>query len=84
MMDLVLELWVSSLIEVVKMRGAQAANHSWTPGEKLKLLLMAYNGARNTGEDVRVEEMVRQFRRISLDSNGHCKCVRESWHKQQD
>ena len=36
----------------------------WHPGEKLKLLFAGYNGTRNTGSDVRVEEMLRQIRRI--------------------
>jgi polysaccharide pyruvyl transferase WcaK-like protein len=36
----------------------------WQPGEKLKLLFAGYNGTRNTGSDVRVEEMLRQIRRI--------------------
>ena len=26
----------------------------WSPGEKLKILLVGYNGKRNTGADVRV------------------------------
>ena len=33
----------------------------WQPGEKLKLLLVGYNGKQNTGSDVRVESMTRQF-----------------------
>ena len=28
---------------------------TWSPGEKLKILLVGYNGMRNTGADVRVE-----------------------------
>jgi polysaccharide pyruvyl transferase WcaK-like protein len=36
----------------------------WQPGEKLKLLFTGYNGTRNTGADVRVEEMLRQIRHI--------------------
>lgn len=64
MMDLVLEAWVSFLIEISKLRGADGTNHHWEPGRKLKLLFAAYNGARNTGEDVRVEEMLRQVRRV--------------------
>jgi polysaccharide pyruvyl transferase WcaK-like protein len=40
-------------------------NHKpWQPGEKLKLLFAGYNGTRNTGSDVRVEEMLRQIRHI--------------------
>ena len=37
---------------------------TWEPGEKLKLLFAGYNGTRNTGSDIRVEEMIRQVRRI--------------------
>jgi len=36
----------------------------WTPGEKLKLLFAGYNGTRNTGSDVRVQETLRQIRHI--------------------
>jgi polysaccharide pyruvyl transferase WcaK-like protein len=36
----------------------------WKPDEKLKLLFAGYNGTRNTGADVRVEEMLRQIRHI--------------------
>src|SRR4030095_11397748 len=32
--------------------------------ERLKLLFTGYNGTRNTGADVRVEEMLRQIRHI--------------------
>ena len=33
----------------------------WHKGEKLKLLLVGYNGARNTGADARVVALVRQL-----------------------
>ena len=36
----------------------------WQPGEKLKLLFAGYNGTRNMGSDVRVDEMLRQIRHI--------------------
>jgi polysaccharide pyruvyl transferase WcaK-like protein len=36
----------------------------WTPGEKLKLLFAGYNGTRNTGSDVRVQETLRQIRHV--------------------
>ena len=35
--------------------------NAWQPGQKLKLLFAGYNGTRNTGSDVRVEEMLRQI-----------------------
>lgn len=33
----------------------------WQPGEKIKILLVGYNGARNTGSDVRVAAIARQL-----------------------
>ncbi|MEO1351546.1 MAG: hypothetical protein AAFW84_22535 [Cyanobacteria bacterium J06635_15] len=36
----------------------------WRPGKPLKLLLAGYNGARNTGADVRVSEIVRQLQHL--------------------
>ncbi|HEV2299407.1 MAG TPA: polysaccharide pyruvyl transferase family protein [Candidatus Acidoferrales bacterium] len=71
MLDLLLEAWTSVLIEAAKLRAETGANGTWKPGRKLKLLFAAYNGARNTGEDVRVEEMVRQFRRVLGEKNVH-------------
>ncbi|MDO4399774.1 MAG: polysaccharide pyruvyl transferase family protein [Coriobacteriia bacterium] len=34
----------------------------WQPGQKLKVLLAGYNGARNTGSDVRVAALAQQMR----------------------
>src|SRR3984957_5271407 len=64
MTDLLLEGWVSGLIELNKFEYMLGAGQAWQPGEKLKLLFAGYNGTRNTGSDVRVEEMIRQIRRI--------------------
>src|SRR6266581_2108596 len=64
MMDLVLEAWVSSNIERAKTRWMLGGNKPWQPGEKLKLLFAGYNGTRNMGSDVRVDEMLRQIRHI--------------------
>lgn len=63
-MDVLLEAWVSGLIEVAKVKWMLGAGRRWQPGEKLKLLFTGYNGTRNTGADVRVEEMLRQIRHI--------------------
>ncbi len=63
-MDVGLQLWVSSLIELTKFKWMLGAGKRWTPGERLKLLFTGYNGTRNTGADVRVEEMLRQVRHI--------------------
>src|ERR1700686_217061 len=64
MMDFILEAWVSSSIERAKAGWMLGAGKRWKPGEKLKLLFAGYNGTRNMGSDVRVEEMLRQIRRI--------------------
>ncbi len=69
MMDLGLELWVSSLIELSKLRWMLGSGESWTPGTPLRLLFAGYNGNRNTGADVRVQEMIRQIRRVLGDPN---------------
>jgi polysaccharide pyruvyl transferase WcaK-like protein len=63
-MDSVIEAWVSALIELNKIEWIFGAGESWRPGEKLKLLIAGYNGTRNTGSDVRVEEITRQVRTI--------------------
>jgi polysaccharide pyruvyl transferase WcaK-like protein len=68
-MDLGLQLWVTSLIELTKFKWMLGAGKRWTPGERLKLLFTGYNGTRNTGADVRVEEMLRQIRHILGDEN---------------
>lgn len=64
MMDFVLEAWVSGIIEQKKVAWMMGRRQPWKRGEKLKLLFAGYNGTRNTGSDVRVEEMLRQIRRI--------------------
>jgi polysaccharide pyruvyl transferase WcaK-like protein len=64
MMDFVLESWVSSIIESKRLAWMMGSGNSWQPGERLKLLFAGYNGTRNMGSDVRVEEMLRQLRHI--------------------
>ena len=44
-------------------------SQSWKPGEKLKILLVGYNGKRNTGADVRVVEIVKQFNKVLGSEN---------------
>jgi len=64
MMDLLLQGWVSGLVELNKLQWMLGAGQTWKPGEKLKILFAGYNGTRNTGSDIRVEEILRQVRRI--------------------
>src|ERR1700727_1322559 len=66
MMDFILEAWVSSSIERAKAAWMLGAGQRWRPGQKLKLLFAGYNGTRNMGSDVRVEEMLRQIRHILM------------------
>src|ERR1700685_1165855 len=69
MTDLLLEAWVSGLIELNKFEWMLGAGEAWKPGTKLKLLFAGYNGTRNTGSDVRVEEILRQVRRVLGEEN---------------
>ncbi len=64
MMDFILEAWVSTSIERAKAGWMLGEGERWKPGDKLKLLFAGYNGTRNMGSDVRVEEMLRQIRHI--------------------
>ena len=66
--DALLEGAMGAAIEAAKVQhalGEEAAR--WRPGQPLKLLLCGYQGARNTGADVRVAEIVRQLRAIVGD-----------------
>ena len=64
MMDFMLEAWVSTNIEQAKVGWMLGHGKPWRPGEKLKILFAGYNGTRNMGSDVRVDEMLRQIRHI--------------------
>jgi polysaccharide pyruvyl transferase WcaK-like protein len=63
-MDVAIEAWVSGLIELNKLEYVLGTGTHWKPGQRLKLLFAGYNGTRNTGSDIRVEEIVRQVKRI--------------------
>jgi polysaccharide pyruvyl transferase WcaK-like protein len=64
MTDFFLVMWVSALIELRRFGWMFGLGKRWTPGEKLKVLFAGYNGTRNTGSDVRVQEMIRQIRHV--------------------
>jgi polysaccharide pyruvyl transferase WcaK-like protein len=64
MTDFLLVAWVSALIELRRLGWMFGLGKRWTPGQKLKLLFAGYNGTRNTGSDVRVQEMLRQIRHV--------------------
>lgn len=64
MTDFLLVAWVSALIELRRFGWMFGLGKRWAAGEKLKLLFAGYNGTRNTGSDVRVQEMLRQVRHV--------------------
>lgn len=66
--DRALQLAMGSCIDAAGVKYAlDVQQRRRNPGEPLKLLLAGYVGTRNTGADVRVEEMIRQFRAIYGD-----------------
>lgn len=74
--DRAIQAAVSGLIEATGMRYALDLKQTrYTPGEPLKLLLAGYVGQRNTGADLRVEEMIRQLRTVLGDENVELTCM---------
>ncbi len=67
--DRLLQRTMAGLIETAKLRYPVDPGAQWRPGSPLKLLLAGYSGTRNTGADVRVEEMIRQFRHLLGDDH---------------
>jgi polysaccharide pyruvyl transferase WcaK-like protein len=80
MMDLILEGWVGALIELNKLEWILGTGSPWKSGEKLKLLFAGYNGTRNTGSDVRVEEILRQLRRVLGPDNVAFSVMTQDFH----
>jgi len=64
MTDFLLVAWVSAFIEIRRFGWMFGLGRRWSSGEKLRLLFAGYNGTRNTGSDVRVQEMLRQIRHV--------------------
>jgi polysaccharide pyruvyl transferase WcaK-like protein len=69
MTDFLLVAWVSALIEIRRVGWMFGLGRRWEPREKLRLLFAGYNGTRNTGSDVRVQEMLRHVRHVLGASN---------------
>jgi polysaccharide pyruvyl transferase WcaK-like protein len=62
--DFILVAWVSALIGMARVKWMLGRGQRWKRGEKLRLLFAGYNGTRNTGSDVRVNEMLHQIRHV--------------------
>lgn len=60
---------MAAMVELSATRYALDPGARWQAGEPLKLLFSGYAGSRNTGADVRVEEMVRQVRHLLGDEH---------------
>jgi polysaccharide pyruvyl transferase WcaK-like protein len=69
MTDFLLVMWASAMIELRRFGWMFGLGKRWTPGEKLKVLFAGYNGTRNTGSDVRVQEIIRQIRHVLGEQN---------------
>lgn len=68
--DRALQASMAAAIEATAVRGVMGMSpETWSPGKPLRLLLAGYVGTRNTGADVRVEEMIRQFRHVVGDDD---------------
>ena len=66
--DVMLQKMMSTFIYLTEKK-SQIESNEWKPGQPLKILFAGYAGARNTGGDVRVEEMIRQVRHILGDEH---------------
>src|ERR1700733_15598632 len=69
MTDFILVAWVSALIGMARVKWMLGRGQRWKRGEKLRLLFAGYNGTRNTGSDVRVNEMLHQIRHVLGSEN---------------
>ena len=67
--DRLLQRAMAAAIEAAASRYAVEPGEQWRVGEPLRLLLVGYSGTRNTGADVRVEEIVRQVRALFGDEH---------------
>ena len=78
-MDVAIEAWVSGLVELHKLEYVLGSGDAWKPGQRLKLLFAGYNGTRNTGSDIRVEEIVRQVNTIFGAENLACTVMTQNF-----
>ena len=83
MTDFLLVGWVSAMIELRCFAWKFGIGKRWTPGEKLKLLFAGYNGTRNTGSDVRVQETLRQIRHILGAENVNFSVMTQNFDRTQ-
>lgn len=68
-MDLVLILLIHNIVFLARFseffsKLGLGSFSRWKPGERMELLLVGYNGARNTGADARVAAIVKQLKAL--------------------
>jgi polysaccharide pyruvyl transferase WcaK-like protein len=80
MTDVLLVMWMSALIELRRFGWMFGLGKRWTPGEKLEVLFAGYNGTRNTGSDVRVQEILRQIRHVLGAQNVDFSVMTQNFH----
>ncbi len=68
--DAALAAAMGGLVELAAARYPVDPGRRWRKGEPLEVLFAGYAGTRNTGADIRVEEMIRQLRWILGDGGG--------------
>jgi polysaccharide pyruvyl transferase WcaK-like protein len=74
--DRIQQAAMSSLIDAAGVKYAlDIQRERYVPGQPLKLLLAGYMGTRNTGSDLRVEELIRQLRTIVGDEQLELSCL---------
>lgn len=67
--DVVLGTTMSALVDARAAAHRASPQPPYRPSDPLRLLFAGYVGSRNTGADVRVEEMLRQFRHLFGDDH---------------
>ncbi|HLD45573.1 MAG TPA: polysaccharide pyruvyl transferase family protein [bacterium] len=68
---MVLIIKLAKYPRLLKILGLASRVSHYEPGKPLRILIVGYNGARNTGADVRVEAMIRQFYHVLGKDNVH-------------
>lgn len=81
MTDFLLVAWVSALIGMARTRWMLGGGRRWRRGEPLRLLFAGYNGTRNTGSDVRVNEILRQARHVLGAANTDFSVMTQSFDR---
>lgn len=78
--DRALQTAMAGCIETLRWQYAvQPDREVYRAGEPLKLFLAGYTGTRNTGADVRVEEMIRQLRHLVGDTQLELTLITNDW-----